>query len=125
MRRLLRAHRAQMRVMETLIDHENLGDELEDMLIDITGNTLFWLGAHDFMDESSDAEDVEAVLVNQNAALRASAAEANVLVLAAQQMLECGRLQRAAELERERAEQTAMRAAALESHMAERMSRLD
>ena len=94
MRRLLRAHRAQMRVMETLIEHQNLSDELEDMLIDITGNTIFWLGAHDFMDESSDAEDVEAVLVAENAALRASAADANTLLLAAQQMLECGRLQR-------------------------------
>ena len=94
MRRLLRAHRAQMRVMETLIEHQNLSDELEDMLIDITGNTIFWLGAHDFMDESSDAEDVEAVLVAENAALRASAADANALLLAAQQVLECGRLQR-------------------------------
>ena len=94
MRRLLRAHRAQMRVMETLIDHEDLGDELENMLVEITGNSIFWLGEHDFMDETSDAEDVEAVLVAENAALRASAADANALLLAAQQVLECGRLQR-------------------------------
>ena len=94
MRRLLRAHRAQMRVMETLVDHEDLGDELDNMLVEFTGNSIFWLGQHDFMDEGSDAEDVEAVLRAENAALRASAADQSTMLLAAQQALECGRLQR-------------------------------
>ena len=94
MRRLLRAHRAQMRVMETLLDHEDLGDELDNMLVEFTGNSIFWLGQHDFMDEGSDAEDVEAVLVAENAALREAAADQSTMLLAAQQALECGRLQR-------------------------------
>ena len=94
MRRMLRAHRAQMRIMETLLDHEDMSSELDDMLIEFTGNTMFWLGEHEFMDEPSDAEDPEAMLRAENADLRAAAADQSTMVLAAQQALECGRLQR-------------------------------
>ena len=94
MRRMLRDHRAQMRIMENLLDHEDLSSELDDMLVEFTGNTMFWLGEHEFMDEPSDAEDPEAVLRAENAALRASAADQSTMVLASQQALECGRLQR-------------------------------
>ena len=94
MRRMLRDHRAQMRIMENLLDHEDLSSELDDMLVEFTGNTMFWLGEHEFMDEPSDAEDPEAVLRAENAALRAAAADQSTMVLAAQQALECGRLQR-------------------------------
>ena len=90
----MRDHRACMRAMEELIEQHGLADDLDDLLIERTGNTNFWLGEHDFMDEGSDAEDVEAVLVAENAALRASAADASTLLLAAQQVLNCGRLQR-------------------------------
>ena len=88
MRRMLRDHRAQMRIMENLLDHEDLSSELDDMLVEFTGNTMFWLGEHEFMDEPSDAEDPEAVLRAENAALRASAADQSTMVLAAQQALE-------------------------------------
>ena len=89
MRRCLRAHREQMRVLDSLVD-----DDLNDLLLESTGDSMFWLGEHPFMDEPSDAEDVEVVLRAENAALRASAADQSTMVLAAQQALECGRLQR-------------------------------
>ena len=94
MRRLLRDHRANMRIMEDLIDHHDLSSELDDLLIEHTGNTNFWLGEHEFMDEPSDAEDPEQTLRAANAALRMAAADQSTMVLAAQQALECGRLQR-------------------------------
>ena len=94
MRRMLRNHREQMRITETLLDHHDLTSELDEMLIEFTGNTMFWLGEHEFMDEPSDAEDPEAMLRAENADLRAAAADQSTMVLAAQQALECGRLQR-------------------------------
>ena len=64
-RRLLRAHRIQMRIMEDLIDDNELQDELEDRMVEETGNTGFWLGYDDDsegLDESSDKEDPEKTL---------------------------------------------------------------
>ena len=60
-RRLLRQHRENMRVMDNLIQEHGLDQELEDRLIDETGNTNFFLGDDDFMDEDSE-EDPEAAL---------------------------------------------------------------
>ena len=93
MRRLLRDHRANMRIMEDLIDHHDLSSELDDLLIEHTGNTNFWLGEHEFMDEPSDAEDPEQTLRAANAALHMAAADQSTMVQAAQQALECGRMQ--------------------------------
>ena len=47
--------------MEDLIEEHGLGRELEERLIDQTGNN-FHLADHDFMDEDSDQEDPEAAL---------------------------------------------------------------
>ena len=93
MRRLLRDHRANMRIMEGLLDQHDLSSELDDLLIEHTGNTMFWLGEHEFMDEPSDAEDPEATLRAENAALRGAAADQSTMVQAAQQALDCGRMQ--------------------------------
>ena len=54
-RRMLREHRAEMRV--TADNH--LGDELQMRVIEETGNTGFWLGIPSDMDEESDVEDPE------------------------------------------------------------------
>ena len=64
-RRLLRAHRIQMRIMDDLIDDNDLHDELEERMVEETGNTGFWLGYDDGsegLDESSDKEDPEKTL---------------------------------------------------------------
>ena len=64
-RRLLRAHRQQMRVMIELLEEQELRGELEERLVEETGITHFWLGMDDdgpnTMDEGSDQEDPEAV----------------------------------------------------------------
>ena len=89
-RRLLRDHRACMRAMEELIDQHGLSDELDDLLIERTGNTNFWLGDDSFLDEPSDAEDPEETLRAANAGLRSDAADQSTMVQAVQQALECG-----------------------------------
>ena len=62
-RRLLRAHRIQMRIMDDLIDDNDLHDELEERMVEETGNTGFWLGYDsEGLDESSDKEDPEKTL---------------------------------------------------------------
>ena len=91
-RRLLRDHRYNMRIMEQVIDHNDLSDELDDLLIRFTGNTNFWLGDHPFMDEPSDTEDPEQTLRAANAALRSEAADQSTMVQAVQQALEYDRM---------------------------------
>ena len=62
-RRLLREHRRNMRVMDALIEDHGLEEELEDRMVAETGNTNFWLGYIESMDEESDGEeDPEAAL---------------------------------------------------------------
>ena len=72
-RRILREHRAQMRVMEDLIaDHGLTEDYRADVMI-ITHNAPFWLGYDDApggMDEASDTEDPEPDLRRENEELR-------------------------------------------------------
>ena len=87
-RRLLRRHRAQMRVMMDLIDDNDLQDELETEL-DATGNDNYWLGDHSDMDEPSDAEDPEAALRKEVSVLRADAADKSALLSAVQGALQC------------------------------------
>ena len=76
--------------MEGLIDHHDLSSELDDLLIQHTGNTNFWLGDDSFLDEPSDAEDPEQTLRTANAGLRSEAADQSRMVQAVQQALECG-----------------------------------
>jgi len=65
-RRLLREHRVQMRVMESLIAEEGLGERLEDIMVEETGESQFHLGTDSEMDEDSDQEDPEAALRDEN-----------------------------------------------------------
>ena len=61
-----------MRIMDELIEENGLEEELEERLIDETGNTNFWLGEHESWDEGSDQEDPEAALRNGPLRLAAS-----------------------------------------------------
>ena len=92
-RRLLRAHRENMRVIDEFIQEQGLEEELEDRMIDETGNTNFWLGHIDYMDEDSEQEDPEA-------ALRQELADKNAFVEAAAGVLQYSKM--AADLEHAR-----------------------
>ena len=48
-----------MRIMEELVNENGLTSELEERLIEETGNTNFWLGVDSDMDEPSDEDDPE------------------------------------------------------------------
>jgi hypothetical protein len=61
-RRLLRQHRQQMRVMDDIIADAGLTHELEQRLVEETGNTGFWLGHDSELDEGSDKDDPERML---------------------------------------------------------------
>ena len=101
-RRLLRQHRENMRVMQDLIEEHGLGRELEERLIDQTGNN-FHLADHDFMDEDSDQEDPEAALRRELAdqsALRQEQADQSAFVEAASGALQHRKI--ATDLERAR-----------------------
>ena len=55
-RRLLREHRVQMRIMDSVIRYRDLEEEVGDPLVEETGNTGFYLGWDSSeVDESSDA----------------------------------------------------------------------
>ena len=51
-----------MRVMDELMREQGLEEELEERMEDETGNTNFWLGHCESMDEDSEQEDPEAAL---------------------------------------------------------------
>ena len=52
-----------MRIMDDLINDYDLQDELEECLLEESGNSGFWLGYDsEGMDESSDKEDPEKTL---------------------------------------------------------------
>ena len=79
-----------MRIMEDLICEHGLDEELEERLIEETGNVNFWLGSDpEEMDEPSDTEDPEQQLRTTVDALRAEAADQQAMVQAVQGALEC------------------------------------
>ena len=52
-----------MRIMDDLINDYDLQDEVEERVVEETGNTGFWLGYDsEGLDESSDKEDPEKTL---------------------------------------------------------------
>jgi hypothetical protein len=91
-RRLLREHRAAMRVMRDLIEEARMADVLEERLAEEDAPDL-WLDYDTDMDEDSGAEDPEAQL-------RQELADRQQLVQAVQGALEAQTLRR--ELERAR-----------------------
>ena len=93
-RRLLRDHRACMRVMEELIEEHGLSEDLDNAMVAQTGNTSFFLGIDSWLDETSDTEDPEATLLDANASLRSEVADVSTMVQAVQGSLECQQLRR-------------------------------
>ena len=82
--------------MMDLIEDEELEDELEDRMIEETGNTMFWLGVDPSgLDETSDCEDPMAVMP----AMRQELDEREDFVQAAKDILDS----RAVKMDMERA----------------------
>ena len=89
-RRLLKAHRREMRVIEEFIHDHGLSEELEERLIEETGNVGFCLETDsEDMDEPSDREEPDQQLRATVDALRSEAADQQALVEAVQGALEC------------------------------------
>jgi len=93
-RRWLRAHRDELRIARDLLAERGLDAELETRLIRETGNTGFWLGFDDELDEPSDVEDPEAALRQEVAGLRAEASDRTSMVQAVEGALRCARSSR-------------------------------
>ena len=80
-----------MRIMDEFVDSAGIARELEDAIIDTTGNTGFWLGEDDSpggMEEDSDGEDPEATAKQQVRELRQEATDRRAFVEAVQGALE-------------------------------------
>ena len=88
-RRWLRDHRVNMRIMDDLIWDNGLEDELEDRLVQETGNTNFFLGLDAELDEASEDEDPEQKQRATIEGLRAEAADQSTMLQAVQGALEC------------------------------------
>ena len=91
-RRCLRDHREQMRIMDEVIVNHGLDEEVEDVLVEKTGNTCYWLGwdkGPDGMDESSDEEDPEANALQLVEDLHQEAADRRAFVSMVAGALEC------------------------------------
>ena len=108
---LLRDHRRNMRIMDELIDENGLTSELEERLIEETGNTNFWLGVDSVMDEPSDQEDPEALAKQRVNDLLQESKDKQAFVAAAQDTLACRAV--ATDLERARMQLEDLRAHAL------------
>ena len=93
--------------MNDVIEDNGLEDELEERLIEETGNTNFWLGVDSNMDADSDGEDPEAVAKQQVAALLQESADRRSLTEAVSGALECRAM--ATDLERARMQLEDMR----------------
>ena len=93
-RRLLRAHREEMRIAQDLLIERGLEAEFESRLIAETGNTGFCLAYSEVLDEASDVEDPEAALRDEVAGLRAEASDRTSMVQAVAGALRCARSSR-------------------------------
>ena len=100
-----------MRIMDELIDENGLTSELEERLIEETGNTNFWLGVDSVMDEPSDQEYPEALAKQRVNDLLQESKDKQAFVAAAQDTLACRAV--ATDLERARMQLEDLRAHAL------------
>ena len=100
-----------MRIMDDVIDEHGLSSDLEERLIDETGNTNFWLGEDTDMDEDSDQEDPEAVAKQQVNDLLQESKDKQAFAAAAQDILACRAV--ATDLERARMQLEDLRVYAL------------
>ena len=78
--------------MDDLIFQHGLSQELDDVLIQQTGNTNWFLGLDAHLDETSDAEDPEQEQQATIQSLRSEATDQSTMVQAVQQALECGKM---------------------------------
>ena len=88
-RRLLREHRAQMRVMEDVIEQNNLTFEYEVEVEVELDHGPFWFGydtGPDGMDEESECEDPDAALQRENDDLRREATDQQAFISAVQDL---------------------------------------
>ena len=88
-RRLLREHRAQMRIMEDVLEQHNLTEEYELEVQVETEQSTFWLGYDtgvDGMDEGSECEEPYAELHREIEDLRQEATDRQALISAIQDM---------------------------------------
>ena len=97
-----------MRVMDDVINDHGLAEELEDRMVEETGNTNFWLSEASEMDEDSDQEDPEAVAKQRVSALLQESEDKQAFVFAAQDALACRAV--ATDLERARMQLEDLRA---------------
>ena len=78
-----------MRVMDDVINDHGLAEELEDRMVQETGNTNFWLSEASEMDEDSDQEDPEAFAKQRVSALLQESEDKQAFASAVQGALEC------------------------------------
>lgn len=81
--------------MRDVIEENDLDDELEEAMVEETGNTHFWLGHISEFDEDSDTQDVEA-------SLKEEAGERRAFVDAAAMILDAKHAQASLERARKR-----------------------
>jgi len=86
LRRLLREHRQEMRIMDDLIVENNLELELVVCTIAKTGKPGFYLGIDEDMDIDSEEEDPQAKLLKEVEALRSAERERQSFITAASQV---------------------------------------
>ena len=97
-----------MRVMDDVIRDHGLAEELEERMVEETGNSNFWLGHQRKMDEDSDQEDPEAIAKQRVKDLLQESKDKQSFVAAAQDTLACRAA--ATDLERARMQLEDMRA---------------
>ena len=97
-----------MRVMDDVINDHGLAEELEERMVEETGNTNFWLSEASEMDEDSDQEDPEAFAKQRVRALLQESEDKQAFVFAAQDALACRAV--ATDLERARMQLEDLRA---------------
>jgi hypothetical protein len=88
MRRMLRAHRVQMRLAVDLLGDHGLYDAFQERCEAETGTNSFWLGVSQYMDEPDTAPDPEVSLQLEVQALRAEMADRRAFIAATRRLSE-------------------------------------
>ena len=87
LRRMLRAHRVELRLARDLLDDHGLSDEFQDLVVQETGNNSYWLGFQPHVDGPDSAPDPEVALQLEVQGLRAEAADQRVFIAAIQTLV--------------------------------------
>ena len=84
LRRMLRAHRVELRIAVDLLEDHGLSDDFQDLVEQETGNSPHWLGICPHMDEPDSAPDPEVALQLEVRGPRAEAADQRAFIAATQ-----------------------------------------